>query len=171
MGESIKANFENNRKRLTRLVRPGDGRHVDSPVLKPILSPRMGPFALPLQLANHSSPLYLEFHRNETLASSLRSERFERMKSFTKLNSDHTKNKTAQADMICRSRMVSEDHFLQHRDLHNLAKGFYSNTTLLTLDHFKCRYCWKRRWRWSEQNKNSLNNGQCDYTSQMGYAG
>jgi len=136
MGESIKANFENNRKRLTRLVRPGDGRHVDSPVLKPILSPRMGPFALPLQLANHSSPLYLEFHRNETLASSLRSERFERMKSFTKLNSDHTKNKTAQADMICRSRMVSEDHFLQHRDLHNLAKGFYSNTTLLTLDHF-----------------------------------
>ena len=138
MGESIKANFENNRKRLTRLVRPGEGRHFDSPLSKLSLSPRMGPFALalPLQLGNHSSPLHLEFHRNETLASNLRSERFERMTSFSKLNSDSTKNKMAQADMICRSRAVSEDHFLQHRDLHNLAKGFYSNTTLLKLNHF-----------------------------------
>jgi len=133
MGGSIKANLENNRKRLSRLVRPGEGRQSDSPHSKSFPSPRIGSFALPLANQN-SSPLYLEFHRNDTLASSLRSERFERMKSFSNLNSD--KSKKVHAEMICRSRVVSKDHFLQHRDLHNLAKGFYSNTTRLLLNHF-----------------------------------
>ena len=38
-------------------------------------------------------------------------------------------------ETICRSKVKSKDHFLEHRDLHNLAKGFYSNTTSLSLRH------------------------------------
>jgi hypothetical protein len=62
MGGSIKANLENNRKHLSRLVRPGEGRVGDSPIfLTSLPSPRIGSLALPL--VNHSPPLYhLEFH-------------------------------------------------------------------------------------------------------------
>ena len=38
-------------------------------------------------------------------------------------------------EMICRSKIKSKNHYLEHRDMHNLAKGFYSNTTSLSLRH------------------------------------
>jgi hypothetical protein len=50
--------------------------------------------------------------------------------------SEYTTRNKVHAEMICRSRVASEDHFLQHRDLHNLAKGFHFNTTHLSLHHF-----------------------------------
>ena len=84
---------------------------------------------------NQSYPSYLEFHRNEALAASLRSERDARLASFNNLKDEFMRSKRVMVETICRSKVKSKDHFLEHRDLHNLAKGFYSNTTSLSLRH------------------------------------
>ena len=98
------------------------------------LSPSKGSFLI--SLAHHNAPVYLELHRNEDLAARLRSERDARLLSFATLNNDSAMSEKVHVEMICRSRMPSPDHFLEHRDLHNLTKGLYSNTTSLSLRYF-----------------------------------
>ena len=66
MGGSIQTNFENNRKRLIRLVprRPGGSptSKAEKSPFKKELSPSKGSFLI--SLAHHNTPVYLEFHRN-----------------------------------------------------------------------------------------------------------
>ncbi len=93
VGGAIKSNFENNRKRLARLVRPCENRQ-GSPAAKAELSPfskkePLGSFALP-SLSHQGHPSYKEFHKHEALPASLRSEREARIKSFENLNGDLT---------------------------------------------------------------------------------
>jgi hypothetical protein len=132
VGNTIKANFESNRKLLSRLVRPIVMRNGVSPALKPMQSPKMGLITTPI--TNQHVPPYLVFHANEPLAFSLRSERNERRKSFLKFINESTGVGKVNLEMICRSKR-SPENFLEHRDLHNLAKGFYSNTTAICLRH------------------------------------
>ena len=131
MGGSIRQTLKN-RKRLVRLVpcRPGGSptSKAENSPFKKEPSPSKGSFLI--SLAHHNAPVYLEFHRNEDLAASLWSERDARLQSFATLS------QKVHVEMICRSRMPSPDHFLEHRDLHNLAKGFDSNTNSLSLRHF-----------------------------------
>lgn len=133
VGDTIKANFENNRKRFTRLVRPVDLRHTGSPSQRPAPSPKLG--SIVMQTTHQSIPPYLAFHRNEALASSLRSERDDRRKSFLNIIKQSKGSKKIPFEMICRSNIQSQENFREHRDLHNLAKGFYSSTTVLSLQH------------------------------------
>jgi len=113
MGGSIKANFENNRKILTRLVprRPGGSpmSKDENYPFKKEPPPRKVSFLI--SLAHHNAPVYLEFHRNEALAASLRSERDAMLQSFATLNNDSAMSQKLHVEMICRSRMPSPDHF------------------------------------------------------------
>jgi hypothetical protein len=133
VGNTIKANFESNRKRFTRFVRPVESRNSGSPLLRPVSSPKLG--SVIMQATHQNIPPYLAFHSNETLASSLRSERTERRKSFLNIIKESTGSKKLHFEMICRSNVQSQENFREHRDLHNLAKGFYSSTTALSLQH------------------------------------
>mmetsp|Transcript_17104 Transcript_17104/g.32351 ORF Transcript_17104/g.32351 Transcript_17104/m.32351 type:complete len:2095 (-) Transcript_17104:231-6515(-) len=133
VGNTIKANLESNRKRFSRLVRPNEARASGSPLLRPLSSPKIG--SVIMQTSHQSIPPYLAFHMNEVLASSLRSERNERRKSFLNFINESTGSKKVHLEMICRSNIPSQDNLREHRDLHNLAKGFYSSTTALSLQH------------------------------------
>ncbi len=136
LGLSIKTNFENNRKRLTRLVRPGEILRQSSPTSRAEISPTSKKDFLSVAFGSSTqNQSYLEFRRNEALATSLRSEREARLSSFEKLKNDYMKNKKVVVETICRSKFAPNEYFLEHRDLHNLAKGFYSNTTSLSLRH------------------------------------
>ena len=66
----------------------------------------------------------LEFHRNEGFASSLRSERERRLQSWLSLFS----NEGDDASLI-----VSRSNGAQHRELHHLAKIFYTGTNLISI--------------------------------------
>lgn len=125
IGSSIKNNFDNNRKRLGRLVKSGD------PNEKKLNSPKMGTFSF----SNSGSSSHLDFHRNEALASSLRTEREERLKSFSSFNMNESKSKKVFAEMICRSRITKESHFIEHKEVHSLSKGFFSNTLVLNVQN------------------------------------
>ena len=117
---SIKTNFENNRERLSRLVRTGENRLQSSPTSRVELSPSHkkeflnGAFGSSMHNQSYSS--YLEFHRNEALAASLRSERDARIASFNNLKDEFMRSKRVMVETICRSKVQSKDHFLEHRD-------------------------------------------------------
>ena len=119
LGTSLRSNFDNNKKRMIRI-----GNKLDSQPIK--MTPQSGQ----QQSSNH-----LDFHRNEAFASSLRIERNARMDSFEKMNSSSTSR--THVEMICRSRITSQSHFSEHRDLHALAKSFFYNTNMIALKHIK----------------------------------
>ena len=100
---SIKANFENNRKRLTRFVRPGEIRRQrlltsrsdqSYPTRKDFMAGAFG------SSQNHSSLSHLNFHRNEALTASLRAERESRLSSFNNLKDEHAKDKRAMVETV-----------------------------------------------------------------------
>ncbi len=134
LGRSIKANFENNKKKITTFVRVGANidknakRFISAQrVISTDGSPTNSRSRVPA--TNQPLPSHLNFHRNEVFATSLRNERDTRMQSFL-----HVFNgPRSTVEMICRSRIRSEKHFAQHRELHNLAKCFYFNTNALIL--------------------------------------
>lgn len=75
---------------------------------------------------NTSTPRYLDFHRNSAFASSLRSERERRMRSWETLAVDET------IQTVHRKSASSTDIEL-HQELHNLSRIFYNGTNVMTI--------------------------------------
>ncbi len=129
---SIKANFESNKKKLSSFVRVGvsnDRTSVRQSSPTHQQQPNDNSSIMRPLSTSQEVPSHLNFRKNEVFATSLRNERESRMKSFANVFNSPRSN----AEMICRSRISSEAHFLEHKDLHNLAKCFYSNTNALIL--------------------------------------
>ena len=131
---SIKANFENNKKRLTRFVSlRASSEDSDRPREKSIKKIGISPSTLLQNLQNSKKPSHLEFHKNKSFASNLRGEREIRMKSYNKAKSISNKGIKNITDMICRSRGATDKHLMIHRDLHSLAKCFLSSSNTLRI--------------------------------------
>jgi len=146
IGAGIKANFENNRKRFSRLVRAGsmDVDTHSSTVAKMYshqdtgsVHSALGNITTSTSAGHQCTPSYLHFHKNEVFATSLRTERDRRMESFARVNAETMAANRASIEMICRSRAVTDKHIMDHKELHNLVKLFYSNTVALVLQNVK----------------------------------
>ena len=72
------------------------------------------------------TPRYLEYHRNEAFASSLRSERDRRMQSWV----TSIQNDTEMLQIVCRLNGTPED-IAYHRELHHVARIFYAGTNMI----------------------------------------
>lgn len=134
LGRSLKANFANNKKKLTSFVRAGPKNDKITHVYRKGLSlstinDTSTHIKSRVPLTARQIPSHLNFRRNEVFATSLRNERERRMKSFTQVFNQSRDN----IEMICRSHVDSKQHYSQHRDLHNLAKNFFINTNALFL--------------------------------------
>jgi len=81
-------------------------------------------------MSNVSIPRHVDFHRNEAFAASLRSERDRRAQSW------HTLFEGADEEgvpIICHSRGVTDNDAGLHRELHQLARIFYTGTNLISI--------------------------------------
>ena len=110
----LKANLENNRKRLANVA----SSLVKESPLPSITTP------LPVE-----TPSHLQFRKNNAFASSLRQDRERRMKSFSELR----RGRKTSYDMICRGRGSSEKHVKEHLELHGLAAFFFRNVNMLCI--------------------------------------
>jgi len=150
IGVSMKANFENNKKLFSRLVRASSVESALQLSMSSKVSPNRETLPVHSVLSNvakvtstagsngsQCTPSYLLFHRNEVFATSLRAERDRRMESFARVNTEAMAAYKVSIEMICRSRGNKEKHFAEHRELHNLVKLFYSNTVSLVLQNVK----------------------------------
>eukprot|EP00977_Amphora_coffeiformis_P008319 scaffold1879_cov178-Amphora_coffeaeformis.AAC.8 len=81
-------------------------------------------------MSNASTPRHLDFHRNEAFAASLRSERDRRTQSWYSLFEGSVEEGVP---IICHSRGVTDNDAGIHRELHHLARIFYSGTNLITI--------------------------------------
>ena len=73
------------------------------------------------------TPRYLDYHRNEAFASSLRSERDRRMQSW--ISAIH--NDTELVQVVCRMIGCTPEDVAYHRELHHVARIFYAGTNLV----------------------------------------
>ena len=113
----LKANLENNRKRLANVASSLVAKESSLPsVATPIPS---------------NTPSHLRFRRNDAFASSLRQDRQRRMKSFSELCS----GRKTSYDMICRGRGATEQHVKEHLEIHGLAALFFRNINMLLIRH------------------------------------
>ena len=78
---------------------------------------------------NHSTPAYLDFSKNSTFASSLRSERERRHESWLKEISDKEK-----IEFFCRAKGIKDKDAMVHRELHHLSRFFYSYTSEMHIE-------------------------------------
>ena len=69
---------------------------------------------------------YVDFHKNAAFASSLRSERDRRMRSWETLRADET-------IQIVHRKSASQDDIELHKELHNLSRIFYNGTNVMTI--------------------------------------
>eukprot|EP00978_Attheya_sp_CCMP212_P009549 scaffold22590_cov46-Attheya_sp.AAC.4 len=128
---SMRSNFRNNRQRFSRLV--GVGNNVGE--LEQCASggsTDADERSAPSGNANANSsqqPHHLEFHKNEAFASSLRSERERRLQSWEAILNGREKI----VDVVSRTKGTSEDEMRIHREMHHLARIFYSSTNLLAI--------------------------------------
>jgi hypothetical protein len=76
-----------------------------------------------------STPRHLDFHRNEAFASSLRSERERRAQSWESLVHDNTEG----IPVICRTKGSTEADMAWHKELHLIARIFYTGTNLVAI--------------------------------------
>ena len=81
-------------------------------------------------MSNMSTPRHVDFHRNEAFAASLRSERDRRAQSWYSLFEGAVEDGVP---IICHSRGVTDNDAGVHRELHHLARIFYSGTNLITI--------------------------------------
>jgi len=143
----IKANIENNRKRFSRLVRVGSIMDTETQMSTKTkmysnqdsgsVHSALGSVTTSGSNGQQSTPSYLHFHRNEVFATSLRTERDRRMESFARVNAEILATNKASIEMVCRSRVITDKHIMDHRELHNLVKIFHLNTVALVLQHVK----------------------------------
>lgn len=78
---------------------------------------------------NHSTPAYLDFSKNSTFASSLRSERERRHESWVKEISGMEK-----IEFHCGARGIKDKDAMVHRELHRLSRFFYSYTSEMRIE-------------------------------------
>jgi hypothetical protein len=81
-------------------------------------------------MSNSSTPRHVDFHRNESFAASLRSERERRMQSWNSLFEGPAEEGVR---IICHSVGASDEDVSIHRELHQLARIFYSGTNLISI--------------------------------------
>ena len=80
--------------------------------------------------SSSSIPRYLDFHRNESLAASLCSERERRMQSWDRMVKEEMEGGLP---VICRSRGTSKEDVGLHKELHHIAMLFYYETVVLSI--------------------------------------
>jgi PXA domain/RUN domain len=73
------------------------------------------------------TPRYLDYHRNEAFASSLRSERERRMESWVTSIQDDTE----MIQVVSREKGATPQDVAYHRELHHVARIFYAGTNLI----------------------------------------
>ncbi|CAB9509084.1 expressed unknown protein [Seminavis robusta] len=80
-------------------------------------------------LPTGGTPRYLDHHRNEAFASSLRSERDRRMQSWI----TSIQNDTEMIQVVCRQKEqgATPEDIAFHRELHHVARIFYAGTNLI----------------------------------------
>jgi hypothetical protein len=76
-----------------------------------------------------ASNRYLDFHRNYSFASSLRSERERRMRSWQLVMNGDEK----EYEPICRSKGLSQEDATLHREMHNLSRIFFKGTNVIAI--------------------------------------
>jgi hypothetical protein len=87
------------------------------------------PVSLPqVYFTASSTPRFIDFHRNENFASSLRAERERRMQSWANVTDDNSG-----LQIICRRRGTSVAAVAAHRELHQVARIFYVGTNMIAL--------------------------------------
>ena len=79
------------------------------------------------RMATSSTPRYLDFHRNESFAASLRSERERRMHSWRAI----TAEEEGEFSPVCRSIGTTQEDISLHRELHHIARIFYTGTNII----------------------------------------
>jgi len=82
-------------------------------------------------LSSSTTPRYLDFHRNESFAASLRSERERRMLSWERIVNDE--DVAEGLPVVCRTKGVTEEDIVLQRDLHHIAGIFYAGTNMIAL--------------------------------------
>lgn len=92
--------------------------------------PTAGPFASFGLSAPSSTPRFLDFNRNESFATSLRSERDRRMQSWEAMTRELDRDGSP-LPTICRSRGATAADIALHKEMHHLARIFYGNTNLV----------------------------------------
>ena len=85
--------------------------------------------AFKAQNNNHSTPAYLDFNKNSTFSSSLRSERERRHGSWVKEISGMEK-----VEFFGRTRAIKDKDALVHRELHHLSRFFYTYTSEMRIE-------------------------------------
>jgi hypothetical protein len=119
------------RRSGVRLQRFITGGTAEEPNHESIASPRA-----PAGMGTNSftsagaTPRYLDFRRNENFASSLRDERERRMQSWQNITASMVDQGLK---VVHRQKGSSEDDIEVHRDLHRLARAFYSGTNVMAL--------------------------------------
>ncbi|KAL7554194.1 hypothetical protein ACHAWF_018625 [Thalassiosira exigua] len=129
---SVRANLSQNRDRIARFAQ--SAAEID---LNPFKDRRAASMKRPsganlaynLHQNTDSAPAYLAFSKNEVFASSLRAERERRDLSWAREIKDR-KN----LDFVCRTNGMKDKDIMMHRELHHLARFFYSNTNEMRIE-------------------------------------
>lgn len=129
---SMRAKSAQNLSRIARFAQSAsESFHIPFDESSPGSSKR--PFSANIaflaQNNNHSTPAYLDFSKNSTFASSLRSERERRHESWLKEISGKDK-----IEFCCRVRGIKDKDAMLHRELHHLSRYFYSYTSEMRLE-------------------------------------
>ncbi|GKY90805.1 hypothetical protein MPSEU_000053300 [Mayamaea pseudoterrestris] len=82
------------------------------------------------QMTTSSTPRYLDFNRNESFAASLRAERERRLRSWQHVVDDDVTNEGL--PVLCHAQASERDAAL-HKELHHLARIFYSGTNMIAI--------------------------------------
>jgi hypothetical protein len=113
---------------LNALAKQTSGRRVRVPEKsKEEASPASPSFPAQYMGMSSSTPRHLDFHRNEAFAASLRSERERRAQSWETLVHDNSEG----LPIICRTKGSTEADMAWHKDLHHIARIFYTGTNLV----------------------------------------
>lgn len=118
---SVRANFVQNREKLTRLA-------TESFNFGKVDFEDSSQAAYRYHQNSQGTAAYLQFNKNNALASSLRTDRQRRLASWHKETSGREK-----LEMVSRSKGAEKDTLLQ-RELHHLARFFYSHTNEIMIE-------------------------------------
>jgi len=131
---SVKANLANNRDRIARFAQ--SAAEIDINPFKDRSSSGQKPttgaasVAYSLHQNNHGTiPAYLAFSRNDVFASSLRSERERRSKSWMR----EIKGKK-NLEFVSRTKGLKDKDIMMHRELHHLSRFFYTNSNEIHIE-------------------------------------
>lgn len=90
-------------------------------------------------MSSSSTPRYLDFHRNESFACSLRSERERRLASWEQIMNHEIYGAEGYSEALPvisrwgRKGAAEDDHASVHKELHHIARIFYTGTNVLAI--------------------------------------